>query len=293
MASTTPTYTRADERSLEAYALRISAGEMLTQDETAELRRLKRKQEAFVKASQEYLVENAPSEEESPDTAAQLSDVLTHFGKATYFWGSLLATALPGYVGQKTGLTHNFKHWNYITDHLILGALPVLTSVGSNGNHLLQLKQQLDDRHQVLGLIVACLEAEEMDGFGVSLIEFAKKESWASINPNIKYTQVSMTDTRADTSLDSVAAAVAEMQSTIEAGEVVYVHCKAGKGRSWMVVMCYLTTRLGMDFAAAERLVSGQRPQVNPSEEQRQFVRHFMRTYGGSSPSSAPITISL
>ena len=46
-------------------------------------------------------------------------------------------------------------------------------------------------------------------------------------------------------------------------GELTYVHCKAGRGRSTSLVLCYLIKHLGMTPAAALVHVRGKRPQVH------------------------------
>ena len=46
-------------------------------------------------------------------------------------------------------------------------------------------------------------------------------------------------------------------------GELTYVHCKAGRGRSTTLVMCYLIKRQRMAPGAALALIRGTRPQVH------------------------------
>lgn len=48
----------------------------------------------------------------------------------------------------------------------------------------------------------------------------------------------------------------------IERGELVYVHCKAGRGRSTSLVLCYLIKHRGMAPLAALEFVQARRPQV-------------------------------
>ncbi len=45
-------------------------------------------------------------------------------------------------------------------------------------------------------------------------------------------------------------------------GELVYVHCKAGRGRSTTLVLCYLVKEFGMTPAAALEMVRAKRHQV-------------------------------
>lgn len=201
--------------------------------------------------------------------------------KSAYFWGSSLATLIPGYFGKKLGITTNFLHWNFITDNLILGALPVVTTWGESGNHLNLLRNQLDEKQMKLGAVVACLEKEEMNGFGVKMIEFAKESNWReAVNPDVEYIHLSFEDTSARISLEAVAQTVEQMHEVLKnPSAAVFVHCKAGKGRSWMVVMGYLTTYGNMSFAEALELVKAKRPQVNPSAEQVIFASSFQPNF--------------
>ncbi|KAG8348143.1 Dual specificity phosphatase catalytic domain [Trypanosoma vivax] len=207
-----------------------------------------------------------------------LQQSLASARKAVYFWGSLAATVVPGYFGRKVGLTENFHHWNFITDHLILGAIPVVTRVGESGNHLAQLQSQLAQRGLKLGLVVACMEEVEIRGFGVSVITFADKVAWRQhVGPELEYLHLPMADGTSDAPFDDVASAVDKMHLRILEKKAVYVHCKAGKGRSWMVTVCYLTTYGGMTFQDACDMVSAIRVQVKPSESQRAFAEAFAR----------------
>ena len=46
-------------------------------------------------------------------------------------------------------------------------------------------------------------------------------------------------------------------------GELTYVHCKAGRGRSTTLVLCYLVKARRMAPSTALALVRGKRPQVH------------------------------
>lgn len=220
---------------------------------------------------------NAHNLRESSPSSASSSGSSAQVAKSAYFWGSSLATVIPGYFGRKVGLTKNFLHWNFITDQMILGALPVMTSWGESGDHLNVLKEQLNAKSMKLGAVVACLEKEEMSGFGVKVVEFAKEENWRDVvNADVQYLHLSFEDTSARISFEEVAKAVEKVHIILQNPEMaVFVHCKAGKGRSWMFVMSYLTTYGNMSFSEAQETVKQKRPQVNPSTEQIMFASSF------------------
>lgn len=238
-----------------------------------------------------------------------------------YFWTTLVGKAVPACVNTMTGALPSRKTWHFITDQLILGGVPVVTKVGTSGDHLGQLKTQLAEtidpdtktvgRHE-LGLVVACLTQEELDGYGMpsTVVEFAQKFHWHSeFGTGVVYAHVPMPDTTSDVSMDLVRGAVDLIHDTISesledalatmnvadvsGGEgegqssphsrsralppkrCAYIHCKAGVGRSWMVLMCYLVTHGGRSYANADQLVRMARPFVNPSPSQVEFVRDF------------------
>ncbi|KPI89277.1 hypothetical protein ABL78_1610 [Leptomonas seymouri] len=281
-------FTREEETRLHLLQNRAEHSGALTEAESLELAHLKRRYHTFIEDGECRLRDGAPlstrkhirlacppTDNDSDD--AGVTAAFARAGRAAYFWGSLVATAVPGYVGRVAGVTPDFWHWNWVADRLVLGAIPVMTQVGSSGNHLLQLKEQLDERHETLGLVVACLEEEELDGYGMNVIQFAKEADWRElINPNIGFLHLPMADTTASAPLPAVAMAVMKIEECIkQRHQTVYVHCKAGKGRSWMVAMCYLTTCGGMAFVEAAEAIQDKRVQVNPSAAQKQFTEQF------------------
>lgn len=281
MPAAAPPFTRVDEERLRALQTRIDHGDVLDEVQSMELAELKLRYHRFIEEGEQRLrgevpVTPADCVSGEPSTAAP-ADALVWAGKAAYFWGSLVATAVPGYFGRVTGVTGDFLHWNWISDHLILGAIPVVTQIGGGGNHLEQLHRQLQDHKEELGLVVACLEQEELDGYGVNVIHFAKEEDWRSVfGVGVAYRCMPMLDTTADVPLDEVIATVNEMHHCIaEQKKTVYVHCKAGKGRSWMTMVCYLTTHGGLSYPKAIDLIASQRSQVSPSASQQSFALEF------------------
>ena len=304
-------FTRDDERCLQSFKGRLQAGESLTAAENTEMEQLLATYMWFLDEGERRLREGSESPKnrkgESSPSATELtpppsspagatslftmpnfsakaqavSSAMGTASRAAYFWGSLVATAVPGMIGKSTGLTPTFRHWNWVTDRLVLGALPVVTQIGSSGNHLAQLRSQLEERQQRLGIVVACLSKEEMDGFGVGVVEFAQAEHWHDqISPAVEYLYLPMPDGTADIPIDEVVAAVDAMHRVLDVEKrAAYVHCKAGKGRSWMVCMCYLITYGGRSFENAEALIRMARYQVNPSSSQRDFPRDFKKKF--------------
>ena len=59
-------------------------------------------------------------------------------------------------------------------------------------------------------------------------------------------------------------------------GELTYVHCKAGRGRSTTLVLCYLIRQMQMSPEEAYAFVQAKRPQVCLAEGQWAAVREVV-----------------
>ena len=74
--------------------------------------------------------------------------------------------------------------------------------------------------------------------------------------------------------LEDIQRGVEFIQRHAAAGRKVYVHCKAGRGRSATIAMCYLISR-GHTPESAQAFLSEKRPQVNRSLAKRAVVLEF------------------
>ena len=212
--------------------------------------------------------------------------------RAGWFWTSLVGTAAPGFIGRKLGLTDRYDHWNWIVPYtaenrqggLILGALPVMTEVMGSGNHLKALRAECAGLGATMGMVVSCLLPQEMDGFGVDMIKFATHADWvAEFGPTFETRILPVEDNSADgMSYELVMRHLTEVNRVMATGGSVYVHCKAGKGRSWAFVICYLIVFRGMSVEDAMLCVKSCRHQVGPSSSQIDFVRAFHAAFAHS-----------
>ncbi len=75
--------------------------------------------------------------------------------------------------------------------------------------------------------------------------------------------------------LDDVELAVAFVQKHVEAGETVYIHCKAGRARSATVAICWLLKYHGLTIEEAQLKLLQMRPHINPKLSERPVVRQF------------------
>jgi protein tyrosine phosphatase (PTP) superfamily phosphohydrolase (DUF442 family) len=281
-------FSRTEELRLKELRRRAEdpALEPLTATEQNEYLVLERKYKEFEEDGLRKLLEGQRDIEATRREASfseSLSGAVEGVARGAFFWGSWVATAGPGYVGRKIGLTDQdrFKHWNFITDYVILGALPVITQLGTSGNHLMQIQRHCQERNSRIGMVVSVITRSEMSGFGISYPRFAKHEDWRRDLGVEIFEQVEVDDmTATGADFNSIRRVVEKMHRVAtECKECVYVHCKAGKGRSWMVVICYLCTQMKMDFDEAIAYARSKRHQVSPSFAQIKFAKDFVEQY--------------
>lgn len=78
-------------------------------------------------------------------------------------------------------------------------------------------------------------------------------------------------------SIGDIRRAVAFIHDHVQHGQATYVHCKAGRGRSTTVVLCYLVEHRGMNPIDAFQYVRGKRPRVLLATAQWQAVQEYSR----------------
>lgn len=69
------------------------------------------------------------------------------------------------------------------------------------------------------------------------------------------------------------------VNDAIEAGEVVYTHCKNGHGRSPTLVAAYLIRYRGMGVEEATELLKEKRPEIHIEEDQFKELRKFEKRW--------------
>ena len=156
----------------------------------------------------------------------------------TLLWNMLLGRLL------------RLRHWwDPVDDHVILGALPFSRDVA---------------RLQALGVAAVVNTCEEYAG-----------PQTAYQKSGIEQLRVPTTDFTPP-SLEHINQAVQFMDEQIAQGKKVYVHCKAGRGRSATVVLCWLVANRQMTAEQAHAHLVAKRPHVNRGLAQRQVVREFV-----------------
>ena len=152
-----------------------------------------------------------------------------------------------------------WKWWNEIDNHIILGAEPL-----RNKGHFNAIKQ--------MGVTFVLSKIENFEYKDGLLTKPVKPQSWGEANitlwrsPTVDGASVDHAQLWAD---------VQVMHAEIQRGGKIYVHCKAGQGRSAMTVIGYYMVYHGMNFDQAYAFVRSKRHQVFLNPMQKNMMRKF------------------
>jgi len=99
----------------------------------------------------------------------------------------------------------------------------------------------------------------------------------------IKYLRSAIVDHSVPGNAAQVQKLLADIRTALTAGRNIYVHCRAGIGRTGLIVGCYLAEELGDGKAAIKRLnqlwQQSERvktwPKVPQTAEQADYIRHW------------------
>jgi len=156
----------------------------------------------------------------------------------TLFWTILLGRVLK---------VRNW--WDEVDDNIILGAIPFSRDV-----------RMLSDIG-VKCIINLCAESEGP----VHLYEKC----------NIDYFALPTTDFTCP-GIENIEKGVSIIQQYQDKHEKVYVHCKAGRGRSATIVFCWLVCNKKYRIEEAMKLLISKRPHVNRKLYQRELVKEYI-----------------
>lgn len=152
-----------------------------------------------------------------------------------------------------SGLIKERRWWDQIAPKLWMGALPTEADVKSLFNL------------GVGAVINTCAEADgPQRGYATYGVEQFRL-------PIVDFTPPT---------LEEVEHGVAFIREQHAAGKGVYVHCKAGRGRSATLVMCWLIAEKRMTPEAAQQHLLQRRPHVNKKLYLRPVVRMYYAQQG-------------
>lgn len=156
----------------------------------------------------------------------------------TYAWNVLLGRILK-----------RRRWWDYVDPMVILGARPLKRDLG-------RLYAE-----GVRGVVNMC---QEYPGPVTQYKELGIDQLWL---PTIDFQPPS---------IEHIAQGVEYLHRKTEAGEKVYVHCKAGRARSATVVICWLVQYRGLTLEEAQQHLLDCRPHVHPKLGDRLVVQRYI-----------------
>lgn len=171
--------------------------------------------------------------------------------------------SLVGFKLLKIYNPNNFEWWHPITDDftdysIILGALP-LTSDHCN---------QIADQAQAILSVVKKNELKGISFFDDPVTE----ENWQE--KGIEQKILPVVDLSAPTQ-EQIKDGVEFIYRNIQEKKKVYVHCKSGKGRSTVLVICYLMHHYNLSYDKAFNLVKKCRPWIQLTWCQIKAVKDY------------------
>ena len=165
------------------------------------------------------------------------------------FWPTVMCTRVFCFFAEMLGCSR-VRLYNRITPSIVLGVAPVYHSFVS----------QLHASENVRGVINLCKEWNGNEDC------YAAKGVKQLYLPTIDFESPKMEDViRAITFIDEF-----EKQ-----GASVYVHCKAGRGRSAIIVLAYCVVKQNMSPEQAEAFVRSKRPNIARNKEKEALFKEL------------------
>lgn len=135
------------------------------------------------------------------------------------------------------------------------------------------------DECVILGALPSGNGVSELKKMGVRAVlnlcdEYAGPEEAYSAN-GIKYLRLPTIDYTSP-SLETVSEGVSFIERCVSRRDLVYVHCKAGRGRSATVILCWLVKAKKISPLEAMEFLLKRRPQVNKNLHKRRVVGKFV-----------------
>jgi hypothetical protein len=130
---------------------------------------------------------------------------------------------------------------------------------------------------------LARLHEAGIDTF-VDLTEKGEMPSYRHLLPRgTQYLHSAIVDTRVPNNISQTRELLADIQTALDGGRGVYIHCRAGIGRTGLIVGCFLANREANGAAAIKTLNrlwrqserAGTWPTVPQTPEQADYIRHW------------------
>lgn len=152
---------------------------------------------------------------------------------------------------------------------LVLGALPVISKVDPDRNYASKLLALVESPEKLA--ILSLVQAFEIQAEGW-LVKAISKRLWAERGAQQLHIE---TPDFLPVNVAKLHIAADYIDAQIRQGNTIYVHCKAGRGRSAMAVIAYLCKYRNMSMDEAIPYVKSFRAQVNMNPQQLAGLRDF------------------
>ena len=163
---------------------------------------------------------------------------------ANYIWGS------------------DYPWWNKISNYIWLGAIPL-----KNKGHCEMLQELMGEPISILTI----LQSYEYTDNSL-LTQPVTPQDWKALDVPQKI--IHSPDIK-PLSQETILTSLKFIEDQIDRKHKVYVHCKAGKGRSATVVICYFIKHCNMTLEQAIKYIKEKRSIININPEQKEAIRQF------------------
>ncbi|KRZ92014.1 PAX-interacting protein 1 [Trichinella sp. T8] len=174
-------------------------------------------------------------------------------------WATFYSTLSYNLLRNRLSET-DWPWYSKIDETVILGALPFKS----------MMNELIDKEH--IGGVVCLTEPHEIEHRWA-----AAKDDWEA--RGVSYFWLPIRDFWYSTSLENVREAVKFIEECEQSGKKVYVHCKAGRSRSAMIVMCYLMQKHGWYSTAAHALLKSKRPRIVLWHDHWLTIEQYAKTF--------------
>mmetsp|Transcript_32759 Transcript_32759/g.58692 ORF Transcript_32759/g.58692 Transcript_32759/m.58692 type:complete len:236 (-) Transcript_32759:1421-2128(-) len=192
-------------------------------------------------------------QESTPCPSGTTDDSYAHYAAGALsrfmFYPSLAYNIL------RSTIQPEYRWYTEIVENLLLGALP--------------FQSMLDDfKQQGIQAVVTLNEDFEL---------FVTSEHYKGVG--IEHLHLPTVDFLFAPDVNDMERAVAFIHDNVSAGKRTYVHCKAGRGRSATVVVCYMVRHKGMTPEEAVEFVREKRPQISLASGQWTAVLNYYQAF--------------
>lgn len=143
----------------------------------------------------------------------------------------------------------NRNWWDYIDENIILGGLPLPAHVDMLHADGVRALITLNEPWELL------VPPSVFENYGMRVLHLPTRDFFDAPSP------------------EDMRKGIRFLHSTTVRGAKCYVHCKAGRGRSCALVLCYLISHRGMTAVEALRHVEARRPHVRMGVAQWEAVK--------------------